>query len=171
MWSSVEKKWKVNLSAGTGFTTESWAGVSGSDGQIHVGDLNGDKKTDVFMWNKSDNYWTINFSTGSGFEMQQVAGDGGYDAPINVGDLNGDGNVDIFMWNESDKSWAVNLSIFPKNIVITNPPILDKSYPPVTSNPENEKEVISPKVEKLETKIEDSFHIKYSRGAGRAVAV
>jgi Trypsin/FG-GAP-like repeat len=92
------------------FDMAQWTGAWGSDGPIFVGDLNGDKKSDVFMWRAADNSWTVNLSTGTGFAMQRWTGAWGSDGPINLGDLNGDGKTDVFMWRGRDNSWMVNLS-------------------------------------------------------------
>ncbi len=93
-----------------GFTMQRWTGAWGSDGPIHTGDLNGDRKTDVFMWRQSDNSWTVNLSTGNAFTMQRWTGAWGSDGPINTGDLNGDGKTDVFMWRGADNSGMINLS-------------------------------------------------------------
>ncbi len=93
-----------------GFTGQTWTGAWGSDGVIHVGDLNGDSKTDVFMWRDASKSWMVNISNGTGFSINEWKGAWGSDGAINVGDLNGDGKMDVFMWKDASKSWMVNLS-------------------------------------------------------------
>ena len=89
---------------------QQWTGAWSSDGSIHVGDLNGDGKTDVFMWKDAIKSWSVNISTGTGFNVQNWTHAYGTTAPIHTGDLNGDKKTDIFFWDNLEKVWRVNLS-------------------------------------------------------------
>lgn len=109
MWKDAIKTWTVNISNGTGFTMQAWAGW-GTSAKVYTGFLNNDRKTDVFFWDDMEKVWRVNLSTGSGFEKTTWTGAWGSDGPINVGDLNKDKKTDVFMWRDSDKSWMVNLS-------------------------------------------------------------
>ncbi len=111
MWRNSDKSWTVNLSTGTGFAMQRWTGAWGSDGPIHVGDLNGDGKTDVFMWRQSDNSWTVNLSNGNGFMMQRWIGGCENSKSYIVNDFNGDNKSDVAIWNDGTKQWVINLSL------------------------------------------------------------
>jgi FG-GAP-like repeat len=101
----------VNISTGTNFVGQVWAGGNPStDGPVHVGDVTGDGKTDVFMFKTATNNWSVNVSAGNNFTAQHWGGDWGTDGPIFVGDLDGDGDDDVFMWRAAMNWWSVNLS-------------------------------------------------------------
>jgi hypothetical protein len=101
----------VELSSGTGFTTQSWAvsAPSGAPGCSvagtwlwDVGDFNGDGKADLAAY-KSDtgSTWTayVYLSTGSGFNATRWANQQGSFATTNkffTGDFDGDGKTDFF---------------------------------------------------------------------------
>src|SRR5262249_27221337 len=108
MWRDTDKVWTVNLSTGTDFSGAIWHGAWGSDGPINVGDLNGDRRADVFMW-RGDT-WTVNLSNGAGFNAASWAGASGANG-VHVGDVNGDHFADAFMFDPVANNWGVNISL------------------------------------------------------------
>jgi hypothetical protein len=95
---------KASLSGGdfAGMEAFSYGGIwtpagSGSDNTWHVGDFNGDGKSDIFSY-LNDSGEQVFVSTGSGFAYSGVwsgAGNGS-DGKWHVGDFNGDGKDDAF---------------------------------------------------------------------------
>jgi len=109
----------VHLSTGDHFAMQRWATKQGGywDAQRwHVGDFNGDGRSDFAKFWNSNGQWTVDvhLSTGSSFVMQRWATEqGGYwdGQRWYVGDFNGDGRSDFAKFWSSDGQWTVDVHV------------------------------------------------------------
>ena len=100
---------RIHLSAGNGFTVETWTVSFNTSGSTplrtwhQLGDFNGDGLTDIAAWVDGSSL-SIHLSTGSGFTVESwtaqlnASGDTPFYTWQRLGDFNGDGKTDIASW-------------------------------------------------------------------------
>ena len=116
MFRASSNDWSVNLSTGTNFDAQRWAGAWGTDGPQFIGNFDGDTqpngkhRCDILMARTWGGDFTVNISTGTGFSAQSWQGNPSTDGPVHVGDVTGDGRTDVLMFRSSTNDWSVNVS-------------------------------------------------------------
>jgi hypothetical protein len=116
LYSGSDGNFWLGTSSGTALT---WTNASASSGfgnlldgkhDIHIGDFNGDKKTDVTFYSSADGNWWIGTSNGTTLTWNGAGSTSGFGNLLDGshalydGDFNGDGNADVLFFYNGDQS-------------------------------------------------------------------
>ncbi|GAA3407229.1 DUF2334 domain-containing protein [Paenibacillus hodogayensis] len=89
---------------------------TGEEGQVKIGDFNGDGKQDILFWNAEEKMLAVYQQTGPlQFELLSRMGPWGHgDGQLLINDFNGDGRMDVGMLSNSDPYLDIALSFQSK---------------------------------------------------------